>query len=78
MTRAELIALGFPKEWINERIRAMTRAELVTQTCSDCGVVIETHADAIWRLQLHRCRCEACAEKVTNTGYTEWESHYVQ
>lgn len=74
MTRDEAIQIGFPVEWLPSDLSV---AESKRNTCDDCGVLIEEHPDARWRLRLSPCRCESCANKIIARGETVYEAYYV-
>ena len=55
----------------------MTIEQACTQTCDDCGKVIEVHPDARWRFSAHVIRCVACQDAAIAGGASLTDALFV-
>lgn len=58
----------------------ITIEEFLTNRCEMCKQIIEVYENPSWRVNMHKIRCDVCAEIVRNTTkgeYSVWESYYV-
>jgi len=74
MTFDEALSVGFPIEWLPTDLSV---DESKISRC-DCGQIIKTYPDALWRLGVHPIRCRLCVEGLQLRGHNYFDAAYVQ